>query len=324
MSAPDRKLIVALDEGTTNTKAFLVDEAGRIIKEASRPVSIVYPQPAWVEQDAGEIWQTSLAALAQVLEGVPAGQLAGLAITNQRESILAWERATGHPLGPCITWQCHRSAAFCAELRQRGLTPTIYRLTGLTVDPMFSASKARWLLDNIPDGPRRAQAGEICLGTVDAWLLWNLTGGTAHACDVTNASRTQLFNLQTLAWDDAQKARPAQIVTIAMALIRIHSSLLPWARRSFRLERPGHQLFHGLLRRFAAVEDLVDLFGDGHLHAEGPGDPPGGHGRMDALGDHPHPGQDLAEGPALAELVTDPMVAAQFARAGQDEIADAG
>ena len=129
-------------------------------------------------------------------------QVAALAITNQRESVLAWERATGKPLGPCITWQCNRSAPFCGELRQRGLTDTIYRLTGLTIDPMFSASKARWLLENIPDGLRRAQAGDMCLGTVDAWLLWNLTGGAVHACDVTNASRTQLFNLQTLAWDD--------------------------------------------------------------------------------------------------------------------------
>jgi len=144
-----------------------------------------------------------VAAAAQVLEGVPAGQVAALAVTNQRESVLAWERATGEPLGPCITWQCHRSASFCAELRRRGLTDTIYRLTGLTVDPMFSASKARWLLESIPDGLRRGDAGEICLGTVDAWLLWNLTGGAVHACDVTNASRTQLFNLQTLAWDDA-------------------------------------------------------------------------------------------------------------------------
>ncbi len=202
MSAVRGKFILALDEGTTNTKAFLVDSAGGIIKEASRPVSIAYPQPAWVEQDATEIWRTTLAAAAQVLEDVSPRELVAVGVTNQRESVLAWDRATGRPLGPCITWQCHRSAPFCAELRRRGLTETLYRLTGLTVDPMFSASKARWLLENIPDGLRRAEAGEICLGTVDAWLLWNLTGGAVHACDVTNASRTQLFNLQSLTWDD--------------------------------------------------------------------------------------------------------------------------
>lgn len=203
MSAARGSLILAIDEGTTNTKAFLVDAAGCIVKEASRPIAIAYPQPAWVEQDAGEIWQRTLAAAAQVLEGVAAAELAAVGVANQRESVLAWERATGKPLGPCITWQCHRSAPFCAELRRRGLTDAIYRLTGLTVDPMFSASKARWLLDNIPNGRGRAEAGEICVGTVDAWLLWNLTGGAAFACDVTNASRTQLFNLDTLQWDPA-------------------------------------------------------------------------------------------------------------------------
>ncbi len=197
------KFILAIDEGTTNTKAFLVDRAGSIVREASRPVSIAYPKPAWVEQDAAEIWQTTLTAAAQVLAGVSPRELAAVGVTNQRESVLAWDRATGQPLGPCITWQCHRSASLCVELRQRGLVDTIYHLTGLTVDPMFSASKAHWLLADIPEGLRRAQAGEICLGTVDAWLLWNLTGGAAHACDVTNASRTQLFNLSTLAWDPA-------------------------------------------------------------------------------------------------------------------------
>ncbi|HSN77252.1 MAG TPA: glycerol kinase GlpK [Anaerolineae bacterium] len=202
MTTPSQRFILAIDEGTTNAKAVLVDQAGGVVKEASRPVSIAYPQPGWVEQDAWELWQAALAVAAQALDGVPATQLAALAITNQRESVLAWERATGQPLGPCITWQCKRSAPFCSELRQRGLTETIYRLTGLTIDPMFSAGKARWLLDTIPDGQRRAEDGAICLGTVDSWLLWHLTGGAVHACDVTNASRTQLFSLKTLAWDD--------------------------------------------------------------------------------------------------------------------------
>lgn len=201
MHASNPRYILAIDEGTTNTKAVLVDGSGRLIAEASRPLSIAYPQPAWVEQDAREIWQASLAAAAQVLDRAPAGRVAALALANQRESVLVWERATGKPLGPCVTWQCKRSAPFCAELRKRGLADTIYHLTGLAVDPMFSASKARWLLESIPDGPRRARDGEICLGTVDSWLLWNFTGGAVHACDVTNASRTQLFNVQTLAWD---------------------------------------------------------------------------------------------------------------------------
>jgi len=223
MNKPNQKFILVLDEGTTNTKAFLVDDTGSIIREASRPVSIAYPEPAWVEQDAWEIWQTSLAAAAQVLEGVPVAQVAALAITNQRESVLAWERLTGKPLGPCITWQCHRSAPFCAQLRQQGLTETIYQRTGLTIDPMFSASKAHWLLENIPAGWSRAQQGEICLGTVDSWLLWNFTGGAVHACDVTNASRTQLFNLQTLAWDD-ELLELFSIPRLALPEVRLSSA----------------------------------------------------------------------------------------------------
>lgn len=223
MNKPNQKFFLVLDEGTTNTKAFLVDDTGSIIREASRPVSIAYPEPAWVEQDAWEIWQTSLAAAAQVLEGVDSVQVAALAITNQRESVLAWERLTGKPLGPCITWQCHRSAPFCAQLRQQGLTETIYQRTGLTIDPMFSASKAHWLLENIPAGWSRAQQGEICLGTVDSWLLWNFTGGAVHACDVTNASRTQLFNLQTLAWDD-ELLELFSIPRLALPEVRLSSA----------------------------------------------------------------------------------------------------
>ncbi len=194
--------ILAIDEGTTNVKAVLVDRGGRVVAEAARPLSIAYPLPAWVEQDALEIWRTSHAAVAEVLAAAPEGQVAALAITNQRESVLAWDRRSGEPLGPCISWQCHRSAAFCAQLTEQGLAGTIYERTGLAVAPMFSGSKARWLLEHIPDGAARAANGEICLGTVDAWLLWNFTGRAMFACDVTNASRTQLFNLDTLDWDD--------------------------------------------------------------------------------------------------------------------------
>lgn len=223
MTAPTQRFILALDEGTTNAKAVFVDQGGRIVRETTRPLSIAYPQPGWVEQDAWEIWQATLAIAAETLAGVPANDLAALAITNQRESALIWERATGQPLGPCITWQCKRSAPLCAELRQRGLADMIYARTGLAIDPMFSAGKMRWLLDSIPDGQLRAEAGDICLGTVDSWLLWNLTGGADHACDVTNASRTQLFNLQTLGWDDDLLALFA-IPRIALPEIRLSSA----------------------------------------------------------------------------------------------------
>jgi glycerol kinase len=179
-----------------------VDSTGQVVREAWRPVQIRYPQPGWVEQEPAELWETARAAVQEALQGVDMATLAAVAVTNQRESVLVWERASGKPAGPCVTWQCRRSTPFVARLREAGLEDRVRGKTGLTLDPMFSAGKARWLLDQIHNGKQRAQAGELCFGTVDAWVLWNLTGGKVHACDVTNASRTQLFNLHTLDWDD--------------------------------------------------------------------------------------------------------------------------
>jgi glycerol kinase len=193
--------ILAIDQGTTNTKALLVDASGAIVARASRRVGVHYPRPAWVEQDPRGLWSSVLEAIDACLSAASVTTLAAVAIANQRETILLWDRQTGEPLGPAIVWQCHRSAPFCQELSARGLEPLIRERTGLTIDPMFSAAKARWLLAHTPDGSARAARGELCLGTVDSWLLWNLTGGTVHACDVTNASRTQLFNIHTLSWD---------------------------------------------------------------------------------------------------------------------------
>lgn len=199
MSVP---LILAIDQGTTNSKAVLIDATGSVVREASRSVQIYYPQPGWVEQDPEELWQSARSAAQEVIEGIDPGQLAAVAVTNQRESALLWERASGQPLGPCVTWQCRRSAPFVASLRAEGNERAVAARSGLALDPMFSAGKMRWLLDQVADGQARAIAGELCLGTVDSWLLWRLTGGAVHACDSTNASRTQLFNLHTLDWDD--------------------------------------------------------------------------------------------------------------------------
>lgn len=195
--------LLAIDQGTTNTKAILVNAEGNVIRRASRPLAVSYPQAAWVEQDPVMLWQSVQAAIDECLQSAPA--LAAVAITNQRESVVLWERSTGGgliaALGPCVIWQCQRGAAFCDKLRAQGLEAHLRERTGLTIDPMFSASKMRWLLDNTPNGIQRAAAGELCLGTVDSWVLYNLTGGHVHACDMTNASRTQLFALQTLQWD---------------------------------------------------------------------------------------------------------------------------
>lgn len=194
-------LILAIDQGTTNSKALLVDSAGTIAVRASRPVECLYPRPAWVEQDAVALWTSVAQVVDECLAGDAASRLSAVAITNQRESVLLWERSTGRPVGPVIGWQCRRSAPYCDELRSRGLEPRLRERTGLTVDALFSASKARWLLDNVDRARPRAKRGELCLGTLDSWVLWNLTGGAVHACDLTNASRTQLVDIERRRWD---------------------------------------------------------------------------------------------------------------------------
>ena len=217
--------ILAIDQGTTNTKALIIDPAGRILARGSQPTAISYPQPGWVEQDAREIWRGTCAAIEQCLAALDRPDLAAVAISNQRETALVWERATGKPLGPCVVWQCHRSAAICNEVKAHGLGATLQERTGLQVDPMFSASKIRWLLDHIPAGQARAANGELCAGNIDAWLLWNLTGGRVHATDMTNASRTQLMSLRDLAWD----AEVLDIFGIPAAILpRIRPSSFPF------------------------------------------------------------------------------------------------
>lgn len=194
-------LILAIDQGTTNTKALLVDRAGAVRARASRALSISFPQPGWVEQDARALWASVADAAGECLAAAGEPPVAAVGIANQRESVVVWDRRTGAPLGPCIVWQCRRTAPFCDMLRARGFEAIVQRRTGLTIDPLFSASKIGWLLENIPEGHARAAAGEVCAGTVDSWLLWNLSGGALHATDASNASRTQLLNLERCEWD---------------------------------------------------------------------------------------------------------------------------
>ncbi|MGH9853539.1 MAG: FGGY family carbohydrate kinase, partial [Blastocatellia bacterium] len=176
------KAILAIDQGTTNTKALLVDAAGAVVSRASRPLQQTYPHPGWVEQDAAAIWQSVQEAIDECLQAAGEPELAAIAITNQRESVMLWDRETGQPIGPVVIWQCRRTAPFCEQLRARGLERMLRERTGLTIDPLFSASKARWLLDNIAGARARAENGELCLGTMDSWVLWNLTGGVVHVC----------------------------------------------------------------------------------------------------------------------------------------------
>jgi glycerol kinase len=193
--------VLAIDQGTTNTKALLIDGEGNIASSASRPVATGFPQPGWVEQDARALWRSVADAAGECLERAGGTLPAAIGISNQRESVVVWDRATGEPVGPCVVWQCRRTAPFCARLREGGHGELLRRRTGLAIDPLFSASKARWLLDHAPEGARRAAAGELAVGTVDSWILWNLTGGAVHATDFTNASRTQLLDLRGLRWD---------------------------------------------------------------------------------------------------------------------------
>ncbi|NDJ55962.1 carbohydrate kinase [Enterobacteriaceae bacterium 4M9] len=202
----DKELIVALDEGTSNVKAVAIDAQGRVVAQASKALSLATPQPGWVEQDGNALLDGSFDVLRQVINEVGKERVAALAISNQRETAIGWVRESGRPLSPALTWQCSRSAPFCEQLRRDRQDEIIRSTTGLPVAPLFSASKMRWLLDNTPQGHERAARGEICLGTIDAWLLWHLTDGEQFRCDYSNAARTQLLNLHTLEWDESMLA----------------------------------------------------------------------------------------------------------------------
>ncbi len=194
--------ILTIDQGTTNTKVLLVNASGEVIAQAVRAVRQSYPQPAWVEQDVDLLWQSVREAIDECLLASSDPRPEAIAITNQRESVLLWERESGRAVSPVIVWQCRRTADFCSQLRTRGLEPFLKERTGLAVDPLFSASKMNWLLNHGTGNHQRAEQGELCLGTIDSWLLWHLTGGKVHACDLTNASRTQVFNIHKLDWDE--------------------------------------------------------------------------------------------------------------------------
>lgn len=214
--------ILAIDQGTTNTKAVLVGPEGEILAQASRPTQVSYPRPGWAESSADDIW----GSVAGVIDEIVAlgFSVTAIGLSNQRESVVLWDAATGRPAGPCVIWQCGRSAPLCEALKAEGYEPDAIARTGLTLNPMFSAGKLAWLLDHAPDGRARAARGELKAGTVDAWLLWNLTGGARHATDHSNASRTQLMSLSTLAWDP-EMARLFDIPLEALPEIRPSDAL---------------------------------------------------------------------------------------------------
>ena len=195
--------ILALDQGTTSSRAILFDEAGSIAALAQHEFEQFYPQPGWVEHDPMEILTSQFSCAVEVLGKVGARprDVAGIGITNQRETVIVWDRATGKPVHPAIVWQDRRTAAACAALEQSGLGESVSNQTGLVLDPYFSATKLAWILDHVPEARTRADRGELAFGTVDSWLIWNLTSGRRHATDVTNASRTLLYNIVKGEWN---------------------------------------------------------------------------------------------------------------------------
>ena len=198
------KYIMALDQGTTSSRAIIFDENGTIKGVTNREFTQIYPKPGWVEHDPMEIWGSQIGVAREVLSksGLSPSDIAAIGITNQRETTIVWDKNTGKPVYNAIVWQCRRTAPICDELKAKGLTETIREKTGLVIDAYFSGTKIKWILDNVEGAREKAEKGELLFGNVDTWLIWNLTGGKVHVTDYSNASRTMLFNIHTLDWDD--------------------------------------------------------------------------------------------------------------------------
>ena len=199
------KYIVALDQGTTSSRTVVLDRNANIVSAAQREFPQIYPQPGWVEHDPRQIWATQSSTLTEALAeaGISSEEIAGIGITNQRETTVVWEKATGKPVYNAIVWQCRRTAAICDELKKvEGLEAYVRENTGLLLDPYFSGTKVKWILDNVEGARGKAEKGELLFGTIDTWLIWNMTQGRVHVTDYTNASRTMLFNIHKLEWDE--------------------------------------------------------------------------------------------------------------------------
>jgi glycerol kinase len=196
--------ILALDQGTTSSRAIVFDKTGAIVAVAQKEFTQIFPQPGWVEHDATEIWSTQLGVATEAVlkAGITIHDIASIGITNQRETAVVWDRKTSQPIYHAIVWQDRRTSAYCDELKKDGSAATIREKTGLVTDAYFSATKLKWILDNVSGARQKAENGELCFGTIDSWLLWKLTNGKVHATDVTNACRTLLFNIHTMQWDD--------------------------------------------------------------------------------------------------------------------------
>lgn len=198
------KYIMALDSGTTSNRCILFNEKGEMVSVAQREFPQIYPKPGWVEHDANDIWATQLGVAVEAMQklNIEASQIAGIGITNQRETTIVWDKDTGEPIYHAIVWQCRRTASYCDTLVQQGYSDMVRNKTGLLIDAYFSATKLKWILDHVEGAREKAEAGKLLFGTVETWLIWKLTKGAVHVTDYSNASRTMMFNIHTLTWDD--------------------------------------------------------------------------------------------------------------------------
>jgi glycerol kinase len=246
------KYILALDQGTSSSRAILFDQDGAARATAQEEFKQYYPQPGWVEHDAEEIWQTQMDVARRALAeaGASAADVAAIGITNQRETVLLWDRATGRPVHHAIVWQCRRTSPMCDQIRREGFDKTIQEKTGLVVDAYFSATKIAWLLENVPGAREKAEKGEVLCGNIDTWLIWRLTEGRRHSTDVSNASRTMLFNLHTLAWDEE-----------LLRYFRVPASLLPGVKPSSGLYGETSLLGGSIPISGVAGDQQASLFG---------------------------------------------------------------
>ena len=247
--------VLSIDQGTTGSTILLVDSRGEIVARSYRELGQRYPRPGWVEQDPVEIWEETRRAIREAvhISQPTTSDIAAIGIANQRETTIVWERDTGRAIHPAIVWQCRRTADRCHELKERGLDDTIRQKTGLVLDPYFSATKVAWILDNVDGARDRGERGELAFGTVDTWLLWNLTGGAVHATDYTNASRTLLYDIEKLAWDDE-----------LLDIFRIPKALLPEvgsSARVFGAVKDVHPALNGRPLAAIAGDQQAALFG---------------------------------------------------------------
>lgn len=250
--------ILAIDQGTTGSRAYLFDRGGVVISSAYREFRQIYPKTGWVEHSPEELWQSVKLTIKEALslKNIKPADIAAIGITNQRETTILWDRKTGRPTYNAIVWQCRRSASICEVLKKEGYADVFRKKTGLVLDAYFSGTKIKWLLDNVPGLRRRAQKGEICFGTVDSWLLWKLTGGKAHLSDYTNASRTLLFNIQDKKWDEE-----------LLRILKIPASILPEVRPSSSIFGKTAENIPGLISGVpiagVAGDQQAALFGQG-------------------------------------------------------------